>query len=529
MFHEGTGYPRVAHHRRDPAIATVLTVVFLVAVFVACLYLSMLKVLYPDQHDEEQFVAPAKLLATKGLLPYADCPYLHTPNLVFASALVMRLTDYVLLPARLLSVAFAFALLALLFFVARQSFRDRAPMPRFLIAAGAVLLLLASPLQNHTTGRAWNHDMPMFLAVLAFVLHGGAVKRRKRALMLFLSGLCLGAAITTRISFVALPVPFLAVLFFTKEPGGMRARLPSLFAPHVAGLIVAALPTLVLFALSPARFWYGNVTYHMLEVSWLRELGKPSQLTLLQKLAYAVRVFAEPGNWLPIAGFLGFAWLPAIVRDRERFERRFEVIFVYLLLPFVLVGSFAPSPIFRQYLYAPLPFVAFGIVSVIASMRTDQRVQRRALRWLAALVIACCAYWLVKLPIAQWAYYTRHWEPLRAHAAGLEIRDHVGGGKVLTLAPILPLEGGLDIYPEFASGPFAWRSAHLLPEAQRDELGLVYAGNLDAFLEKDPPAAVLVGFETRFGLEDALIEYARTHGYTPVDLEYGGTLWIAPK
>ena len=48
--------------------------------------------------------------------------------------------------------------------------------------------------------------------------------------------------------------------------------------------------------------------------------------------------------------------------------------------------------------------------------------------------------------------------------ARLAAPDGIATGPVATLSPLYPLQAGLPIYPEFASGPFAWRVAgHIAP------------------------------------------------------------------
>ncbi|MEZ4555082.1 MAG: hypothetical protein R2854_01275 [Caldilineaceae bacterium] len=51
------------------------------------------------------------------------------------------------------------------------------------------------------------------------------------------------------------------------------------------------------------------------------------------------------------------------------------------------------------------------------------------------------------------------WRPNKLHAQGQWAMNLVGDGPVLTLSPIPVLEGHAAIYPEFATGPFAWRGA----------------------------------------------------------------------
>jgi hypothetical protein len=108
------------------------------------------------------------------------------------------------------------------------------------------------------------------------------------------------------------------------------------------------------------------------------------------------------------------------------------------------------------------------------------------------------------------------WVPVRAHNVGKEVKSIIGGGKVLTLAPIFPLEGGVDIYPQFATAHFAWRSAHLLSENERKKYGIISDDELDSFLIGDKPDGILVGDEVL--LEEPFINYAKRQEYKPVKL-----------
>jgi hypothetical protein len=52
---------------------------------------------------------------------------------------------------------------------------------------------------------------------------------------------------------------------------------------------------------------------------------------------------------------------------------------------------------------------------------------------------------------------------MREHEVGKRITSATGpGALVLTTTPIQPIEGGLRVYPEFATGAFAWRMAPFL-------------------------------------------------------------------
>lgn len=118
----------------------------------------------------------------------------------------------------------------------------------------------------------------------------------------------------------------------------------------------------------------------------------------------------------------------------------------------------------------------------------------------------------------------KEWSPLKVHAQGLEIRSFVPQGRILTLAPIFPLEGGLAIYPQLATGPFAWRTAYLLSPAERVRYRFLSADDLGPLLARQPPAAILVGYDKK--LETAFVAYAKNHFYKRVRLSSGKTLWI---
>ena len=100
--------------------------------------------------------------------------------------------------------------------------------------------------------------------------------------------------------------------------------------------------------------------------------------------------------------------------------------------------------------------------------------------------------------------------PMRTHAIGVQIARVCDRGYVLTLAPIYPLEGGAKIYAQFASGPFAWRIAPFVAEAEEEQLKMPDADDLDALIRDHPPSAVLLSSEDQ--LDIPLRGYARRNG-----------------
>ena len=186
------------------------------------------------------------------------------------------------------------------------------------------------------------------------------------------------------------------------------------------------------------------------------------------------------------------------------------------------MGCFAPPRHHVQYFYALLPFLV--MTPLIGLSYFDPR--RGAVKLAAAAMVLFSLPSLVTMAQIAWAVPRRDWGAVETHRLGLQVRDLAGTGKVLTLGPIVPLEGGLDIYPAFATGPFAWRSAHVVPAVERRKAGIVSPFDLDALLANDPPHAILL---EEWDVRDnkPLEAYARAHGYEAHPLSFG-TLWRAP-
>jgi hypothetical protein len=70
--------------------------------------------------------------------------------------------------------------------------------------------------------------------------------------------------------------------------------------------------------------------------------------------------------------------------------------------------------------------------------------------------------------------------------------------------------------------------AHLVDPEVRKRFHVVAPADLEQFLAKEPPAAILTGVEED-DLEAPLIDYAKGHGYRRVELKKKRDLWIAPR
>jgi hypothetical protein len=479
-------------------------------------------------HDEHQFVAAGALLAGEGLLPYRDYPYFHVPNLPLVYAALFTLTDHRLLAARLFSVACAAGAVAILVHAAAAGLSGLGRVSRLLAAAGTGLLLLANPVFRYTTGRTWNHDFPTLLTLLAVlcVAEGLGPGRRGAGAWTWVaaSGLLVGAAAGARLTYLPAVAPFALVV---AAGGGPARRRLALLRTFGGGVALGLLPALALLAVAPEQFLFGNFAYRAASTLQKIEIGHQEAMTLAGKLRYLKEVLGEPGNLALAAGLAVFVPWARVVRPDPEDGGLLGLRLTLLVIPFLLGGSLVATPTFYQYLYAPVPFAVLGVALALAWRCARGGSPGVHLRVFLVLVAAALAYGYGDYRDPGLLLRPREWFPTHVRAVAREIRGAVGEGPVLTMAPTWILEGGMRIYPEFATGPFAWRSGHLVPKERRERLGVVSPEEFPEFVAARPPRGILVGFEER--QEPPLVDYARARGYRPLDLPGVGTLWVAPE
>ena len=497
-------------------------------------------------HDEHQHIAAGMLWAREGLLPYRDYPHFHTPYLAFVYGELFRWTAHPLLVARAFSVACAAGIVALVGWVAfaecrrhvggsSQSRTPAALRPRHQAARGsrksrlraalpaalgAVALCLFSAVFTHTTGRAWNQEPALLLVLLAFVAHLRGLRDRAFA-WLVAGGVLLGLAIGFRITHAPLIAPFgLATLLWAGE---RRIAAATAFS---AGLLAGLAGVFAMCLAAPEGFLFGNFEFAKVNITYRFATGEPRTMTLVKKLRFLWKEVLRPEAGLVAAALV--PWVAAAWHARRTGERlRIELRFLLLLLPFVLMGALAPSPVFEQYFYPLAPFLVLAGIFALAALPAGSRAARSA--WIAAtagLVLSVGLHARVYKDLPE-LLSVRKWAPMKIHDRAQVLREHLSGGQILTLAPIHPLEAGLSIDPSFATGPFAWRIAPFVEPAKAARLRIVTAGTLSARLDAAPPAGILLGFEKRG--EETLADYARHRGYTRVPLEDGGELWTRPS
>jgi hypothetical protein len=475
-------------------------------------------------HDEHQFVAPAVLLTQDSLLPYRDYPFFHMPNQVYLYAALTWWTPYKLLAARIIQALCGTAIAALLCATSWRLLARMDPLGRWLTAGGLLLVLVSSRVFRHTDGLAWNHETSTLCALAALLLHLRGLSG-PRPTSLALSGLLLGCAIGIRISFAPMVVPFLLSFWLSRSLVRRGQRLGGLLLCSL-GMTVGVLPAIVPLVTVPSQFIFGILGYPRLTA--LVHL-KHVKVTLLDKIVYFLHKFVDQqADAALLILFLYCATFAAWRAKAWSGPHRESVLLTLGVLIVLVPGVLAPMPPQLQYAYPLLPFMVLVIVYVLASAPAQP-----AARWArltgAALIIVAATDFPVTYQKLTSLLTPSHWTPMREHEVGERIRSATApGALVLTTTPIQPIEGGLRVYPEFATGVFAWRMAAFLPPKDRERYGMISATELGELLARRPPDAVF--FNRRKEFVQPFIDYAQTRGYRRVDdpISGGYAIWVRP-
>jgi hypothetical protein len=474
----------------------------------------------PFDHDEQQFIAGARLFSSQSLLPYVDFPFYQVPNILLPYGILFKFTDYLLAGARTFSVVCAWLTLMIIYSTSLRLLNDKNMLLKLAIASLAVFFVVSNPVFIYTCGKAWNHDFPLMLSMVSFVLLIRAIKKNTPALA-FLIGFLTGFAAGSRISFapVAVPCLFCMVAFHKNTAIKERLRYSGLF---ILGLITANIPSLIMLVSCPGQFIFDVFNYHLrIDIQYLKSVGW--YMPMNGRFQYFCRVITEPRNCILTLAGVVFILLNGIFCGAGNNKPRQPNLFL-LVIPFLLLGSFSKPVVFYQYLYAPVPFIVLGAIYGISVL--NDRLQ---LRFMLLFIL------LAGISVYSGEKYfwkmnklcdPREWTSIGCHRLGCKITKIAGPGKILTLSPILVLEGGGQIYPEFSSSPFTWRTAVYTDEPDRKKMKIISPSGLDKFLESDPPVAILTGFEDR--LDDDFIQWSRNHGYEEVQRR-GITLMLKRK
>ena len=503
---------------RAPALARRRAIIFFAGGAALLLIMIFARIMnYDLRRDEQIYVPPALLLSDFDL--YEDIFFNHTPASawLFRAAKILTGSESLLFPARLVVFA-AWAGLAAA--VAGVSWRLTA-------SAGMTAFLFLAVMTNDAflsvTGMAaTNNFLPLPLIYLGAGLFFIGVGGSRPSPWLFLaSGVLLGLAGSIKISAaLAGPVLFGAALFLPRGVS-FAARMRDVAGPLAVGGLIGAAPILVYLKNAPDKFLAHVVDWHIGPHAdfWRSQPPEPLEaaMALPGKAALGYIVWSVGANAIMIAAFLTLVFILAARRGAAK-ALDARILACAALFAVLALGSFLPTPSFPQY-FSP-PIVVAPLLLALLYARLDGAERARAGAALAAMSVVLVVMNLPRLTmdLARLPFPER-WETAKVHRDGLAVADAMAAagasGKVATLAPLYPLEGGLAVYRELATGPFAYRAAPFTPPALAERLVLIGPHEIEAFLEADPPGALLLGFMPEF--EGPFLRFADRHGYRALE------------
>ena len=489
----------------------------------------------PLGKDEHMYVAAG--VYSLDLAMYSDFAYLQMPYLPRLYALLFSAvggTHYLLL-ARLVSWALGVALISSVTIGVRALSGSR------LLGAAAAVLLIMNPITATVLPLAWNAFAPLAVAVPAVLLLWAAFRATRTwtiSALLATSGLLAGVAVGLKLTAAFVPAALaigVLVGFRYLRPGQVLTRLCIL----LFGVGVGLTPALVDACRGPGPFAFNNLKYHQLKAQrsvaddtvnrvhgWSRNFGEvrniarePGNVCLLLLVAMAgVGVVRLPGL-RGASPDVVVAWWSALAAA--------ALACVFALLP---------SPMWLHGWILPIPF-ALLVVGVGAS-----RLPAGDRAMFEQVTIIAAAICLVIGPLGTYLKGTlrlakpSQWTPLVVHEQGQRLAAELGSlpspARVATLHPLLALEGGLGVYPEFSTGPHMYYVAGLLSAEEQRAYVTTSPDGLAGLLDKTPPDAILVvddpiDTEQAEMLQRPFVEYATSHGYVPRrDIIRDGTVYV---
>ena len=295
-------------------------------------------------------------------------------------------------------------------------------------------------------------------------------------------------------------------------------------AIYLASATAALAPALYFLAAHTDQFLFGNFEFPRLRILDPENERIHKTMNPLRKLRFFFKEVAIPSLPLFLA-FVAFAIAPAWRYFRSHTENLFGSALVLTVLPFALLGCFTPSRYQYQHYFIVIPLILLGVVYGISTITQSQKWGRILASTLSVTCFMCFVY---RSHDDIYPGSPVDWFPNRIARIAAKIAEQSPRGPILTLAPIYPIEAGLKTYAEFATGPFAWKSAHFVVSERREQLHLIAPEDLAALLSAKPPGGILTGVEEQ-KLEKPLIEYSRTQHFRPVNLGKERTLWLPPN
>jgi len=491
----------------------------------------------PMGHDEDQFVSPGIVTWKTGALPWKDYPLFHTPYLVMLNGAAAMVGDHQFLVLRCLGAVAAWLNMLLVGWLVWRLTDRLSPWTRLALVSVLLTVPLFSVLYHESIFLVWNHQAPTLLATMAVAACVLAKGSSRTGLWLLGAGICIGLATGMRLTFLLFFAPLgLAALFLSADSWRVRMLRGGWFG---LGAALALLPMAWMASQNVEAFGFCNFRYPKLSLMW-RKYSFWKEESVKHVDAERGYFNAKPGDFRgrslgrKIRLLYGEVWednkalvtllllgvLAAAVAAYKNPVLRWPVALLGAAFVFSAWGALAPSRVNLQYWYTPLIFALAMTGIGLAYLRTAGGILLGM-----ALLFSLPQWELLRCATVVGG---RLWSPNILRGQLAELDKALPQGRILTLLPWRVQMLGREIYPEFALGEFAWRSAHLLPRKDRERFRLVSPFDLDALLAANPPDGILLDTEEK-ELNGPIEEWAKAKGFGKQPVSDSGDLWLPPR
>jgi hypothetical protein len=509
------------NNRVSVKIINISAILILVLLSLAILGNSMTK---PVSRDEQMYCAGGVCLA-QGKMIYRDFSYtaqLPYHPLLYAALFKMFNTTHYLLVGRLVSSVCDILVMVCIFGIFRHIFKSFA-ITGTLLALAAVVLYLFNPLVDYANGYAWNHDVVILCVVLSFWLFITTdFQGKSRCWRIAAIG-----ALLTFATFMRITTALVGLLFFVmllSQPAeSIKQRFKTVLPFLIAAAFVSIWPVWVI-AQAPQAFFLNVVKIPTLNGQWLHKIGMARN-----KFGLTMHCFVQPGYFVLLVLAIYLCLTVIFLRRRLKIVYAGNLLFAALLLITFFIIALIPPTMWRQYLAMPF-IISFAYPLLYLRKLGGKHLKIASV--LVAFFVFMAVYWYpIVLQRVPMVLVPERWEPFELHKLSEDIAEKSKEPKlILTLAPLLALEGGCDIYPELSAGAFLYRIAGLMSPEDRAITRTVSPEELDSLIQKSPPSAVIIGVEPRYFtfLEEPLFKQAVRPDWERKIYDNGPTVYFRP-
>lgn len=501
----------MATTERSNPVRNLAVVIGFAALAVAMIGIAGRILAYPLNRDENMFVSVASQLGSGDL--YRDLGYNHLPNLAYLLKAVYSITgtEHYLLAGRLTMVAGWVAAIFALWLIVRKM---RSDIDVFFAASALLVgnILLLGPSGMLVS----NNFLPIPGILFAFFFLLRALDENGPSIgNAFLAGALVSLTIGLKANYIMLAPFFALATVIAPSSATLLERLVRGFLPLAVGGVVGGLPALAHLALDREGFFAHTLRYFTeLQPAYWQNAEAPKTVSLAEKVLLSEQVWMSDVV-LMAAATSAILCLAAIMQSGIRVLRDWRLLILFGLLICSTVVAFVPTPSFPQYFVPPVPFLILLVIVLAGMVQRD----RQAILQSLLIVVALLGFVTGASRVVPGLLAFRDLGAWQAIAMNREVRK-VGSeaglardALVASLTPVLVLEGGYSIYPEFAAGQFVYRVAPYISAADRPLYRTTSPTELFVFLDRHPPDGILVNRGEP--MEEALAQYARSRGYAP--------------